>query len=431
MDPAQATVLFYDHGLFTHFALMLGRTGKFKRVLYYVPDSSPFPTSNLALIGTGYDEIERVSDLWKAVKEADLVVFADVYDGGLQEHLRDLGKLVWGCGGAEELELDRYEMKQLQKELGLPVQPVRLVKGLRALRKHLEPLKDKYIKISRTRGDMESWHWVDKDLSSDELDDLAVKLGPAAEVIEFLVEDPLNGAQETGCDWNFVNGVWAKRGLMTYEIKDCGCMGAVKDYKDLPKPVRLINDRFGPVLAAYKTAMWWSTEVRVIDGKGYFLDPCCRLGVPPSEMFGLMYSNWPEMLMAGAQGECVDPEPVAKYGFEAMIYVSDDVAWQRLRFPEKYRPYIALRNCCRINGIDVIPPAFYKLKAIGAVVGLADSIAEAVENCREVADAIEGSGLHIRLDSIGSAIKEIEEGEKQGLEFSDEALPKPEELMAA
>lgn len=436
-DLKGKTVLFYDHGLFTHFALTLSRY--FGRVLYYSPYQSAFPTSSMVAPGSGYDgrngldgRMERTNKPWSVMDEVDLVVFADIYDGDLQAWMRKKGKLVWGCGAGEVFEEQRWEQKEIIRKAGLPVQPVRRVVGVKALRDYLKAHEDKFVKLSFTRGDMETWHHENYVLSTPKLAKLEAQLGPMGASKEFVIEDPVSDAVEAGYDGYCIGGKFPKMGLLGYEIKDCGLMGAVRKYADFPESVRMVNEKLAPQLAEWDYRGMISTEVRVTkDGKGYLIDPTCRMAAPPSEMYEELYSNWGEILWQGAQGVCVDPVPVAKFGVEALIHSEwAEENWQPVHIPNGVRRWVKLRNGCRVDGVDYVAPQDYALKEIGAVVGIGDTIEEAVAMCRRVADQVKGEGVKIRLDAIGDALREIAEGEEMGVEFSDEELPTEEEVKA-
>jgi hypothetical protein len=44
------------------------------------------------------------------------------------------------------------------------------------------------------------------------------------------------------------------------------------------------------------------------DGKAYLIDPCCRAGSPPNELYQLMISNLADVIWYGAEGLVIEPE---------------------------------------------------------------------------------------------------------------------------
>ena len=78
---------------------------------YWSEFRDPFPYHYKRYIGEGLPGIKRVSNPWLYINDVDLVIFPDVGFGGETEFLRvDYGKLVWGTGLGEVLELNRKEL---------------------------------------------------------------------------------------------------------------------------------------------------------------------------------------------------------------------------------------------------------------------------------------------------------------------------------
>src|SRR5947209_1341432 len=119
-DLSRKTVLMWDaSGSYTHMAEAV--VNDFARVLYYVPWETGFPVPANILPGEGVDGIERLSDFWNALETADLVVFADVGNYGLQEYLRRQNIPVFGSGSGGALEHDRVLLKSTCEKLGIDV----------------------------------------------------------------------------------------------------------------------------------------------------------------------------------------------------------------------------------------------------------------------------------------------------------------------
>lgn len=425
------TACFIDNGLFTEVAIKLSQS--FGKVLYWVPNFSAFPKSNLSLVGDGLEEITRIKNLWDHLEDIDIFVFGDVYFGDLQVYLRSIGKRVWGSGKGEDLELYRWETKQLLKSIGLPVQPVKLIVGMDALREWLKKHDDQYVKLSYFRGDTETFHAETYDLIEPKLDQLEHSLGAKKTVVEFIVESAINDCVEVGYDGWCIDGGFPPVGILGYEIKDAGLIGVIKDYDELPEPVLKVNKALAGYMKANTYRGFFSTEIRFgEDGKPYLTDPCCRLPSPPSELYQEMYANYGEIIWHGAAGEIVTPEPTCKYGVEAMIHCPfADKDWAAIHFPEEIRRWVKLRNLTKIDGKYYVVPQNVGLPEIGAVIGIGDTLLEAINHCKANAAQVKGYQLEIKLDSIGDALKVIEEGEAHGIHFSDDPLPTLEELEEA
>lgn len=68
----------------------------FDKVYYHSINQNPFPRISLDMIGTGYDNIERIDEFWKRLDDFDIIVFPDIYFNDFGYHLRKIGKKVWG-----------------------------------------------------------------------------------------------------------------------------------------------------------------------------------------------------------------------------------------------------------------------------------------------------------------------------------------------
>jgi len=429
MDLKDLTIYIYDYGLFASWALKLKEY--FGRVLYFCPFKSGFPKSTQFAIGTGLEGVERVVDFWDHVHEADIFFFPDVYDGDLQEQLREMGYPVWGAGKGEELELYRWQTKQLlKKDLHLPVQPVERIIGMDDLRAHLANTENKYVKISMLRGDFETFHHINYNLSEPLLDEIEHKIGPYKFSKEFIVEDAIDNAVEIGYDGWTIDGLYPGFALQGYEIKDVSYIGSIRPYDKLPPPLLEVNEKLSPLFAAYNYRGFWSSELRVAtDGKPYLTDPCCRAGSPPSELYQEVYSNWGDIIWAGAHGEITTPEVAGKFGVEVLIHSQwADLNWQALYFPPELRPNVKLRNLCQVEDIWYVAPQTVGLPEIGAVVAVGDSLLGAIKKVKEVCEQISGYMVDLPVKTLMDALEQVRAGEDQGILFSDAPLPSQKEL---
>ena len=424
MDLQDKTICIYEQGLFSSWAEKM--TQYFGRVLYYMPFKSAFPRTQQYVVGTGYSGVERITDFWDHVDDVDIFMFPDVYDGDLQVYLREEGWPVWGCGKGEELEIYRWQTKQfLKKDIGLPVQPVERIIGVEALREHLKEVENKYVKISMLRGDFETFHHQEYLLSEPLLDEIEQKLGPYKHSKEFIVEDAIDNAVEIGYDGFTIDGQYPDPSMLGFEIKDVCFAGAVRTYSKLPRQLREVNEKLSPLFADYNYRGFWSSEVRIPkDGKPYLTDPCCRAGSPPSELYQEMFSNWGDIIWNGAHGALVSPVPVAKFGVEALLH-SDwaDTHWQAVYVEPSARPFVKLRNFCQSEDTIYVAPQVVGLPEIGAVVGIGDSLLDAIKNLKEHADKIKGFRLSKNLESIPQALEVIRDGQKMNVTLSEDPLP--------
>ena len=262
-----------DNGLFVEMALKLAKD--FGKVNYWTPWVNAFPSSNSILVGKGLPGVERIDFLFDHIDETNLFVFPDVYFGDLQRHLAGLGKRVWGGRKGEELELYRDESKKLFAELGLPVSRYEIVTGMSDLRKYLKENKDQWVKISMTRGDMETFHSKNYTNIEPRLDELEYRLGAKKSIMKFCVEAALNNKVETGMDFYTIDGRYPDKAMMGIEIKDEGYVAVIKDYDDMPMCVKSFNSGIAGILKQYNYRGFASTEIRVgKDQIPYMIDYC-------------------------------------------------------------------------------------------------------------------------------------------------------------
>ena len=114
VDLKTKTVCVVDNGLFVSWAIKL--SDYFKKVYYFNPIQSDFPTIRNMKIGDGFKEITTISDIWGHTdeynfKDVDLFLFPDCGYAGWQENLIAQGKLVWGTRYGEYLELWRWQSR--------------------------------------------------------------------------------------------------------------------------------------------------------------------------------------------------------------------------------------------------------------------------------------------------------------------------------
>jgi hypothetical protein len=416
-----------DAGLFLPVAHRLAKG--FKKVYYHCPNFEGFPTINRCILGDGFDDIEMVEDLWSIKKDVDCFVFPDIQNSGLQLELESQGFPVWGSRRADSLEIYRQKFHRVLEKTGLPVPTFEVCKGWTELRDHLMEVEDKYIKISKYRGSLETTHWRSWSLDEGLLDVLAVRFGPAKELIPFLVFDAIETDLEIGSDTYTVDGKWPSLMLNGLEHKDKGYISAVTKKEDMPQPLLDVLEAFGPILGEYRCRNQWSTEVRVKDDVGYFTDPTPRGGIPSTPSQLALWTNFPKIVWAGANGELIDPIPAAKYSAECMITAkSSKEQWPAVELPEELREWTAFGNCCQIDGRLVFPADESHDNDIGWLIAIGDTMGELIDKLKENADFLP-DGLDADTDSLVDLLKEAATAEENGIEFGSHPIPKPETAL--
>lgn len=399
-DPSKLTALIVDGGLFQPLAHVLAPS--FKRMLYYREARQSFPTPNDEAIGNGYKDIERVESLLSVIKDVDLFIFPDLYWQEEQECLRSLGKLVFGSGVGEDVELWRCDFYEDLKAMGLPVVPFQMVTGMKELRKTLEKLENKWIKVSYVRGLKETWRWIHQRISKPELDELEASLGALSEDQEFMIQDDLESKREIGSDQIIVNGKFPKTVQWAIEGKDKTCLATMKPYAALPIKMRQTYEAMDEMLKPIQG--YFSSEMREAkDGKLYFTDPCCRHASPAGEPYNLMVDNLADVILAAAQGEIQQAKATKPFAAQALIcsgmaeqtsipvYVDPKARHNVFLYHSGIRPS---------DGQECVFKTDSKMKEVGSVIGTGRTIDEAISECQRLAKMIECCRISIYTDEL-------------------------------
>lgn len=381
-----------------------------------------------AIVGEGFENIITVPDLWSVKSDVDAFCFTDIGLAGEQRELISQGLPVWGHHGADELEYDKgYFLKALES-LGMEVPDHEIIEGLSNLREHLWDREDVFVKVSRFRGDWETFHWRNRVLDKAALDCAAYRLGPAAEHITFYVFDKIDSDVEDGIDTWCINGKWPKRVMHAMERKDKSLLGAMQEMADVNEEVRGVNEAFGPLLATYGYCGAFSTEVRLTDEETYFIDPTCRFGSPPSQLQTALITNLPEVIYHGAHGELVEPESDDTVGAQALI-TSDRERdeWLSFEMPDELREHIKASFSCEIEGVFTIAPNPLENWA-GWLVATGDSIEAVIETLKE-RKAMLPDGFDCDLTSLCDLLRELEAAKEHEVEITDEEIPEPATVL--
>lgn len=413
-------LLVWDNsGSYVEMAVKLAES--FGTVHYFTQWCSTHPKIEDTMHGVGMEGIIRINDFFDHVEDADCILFPDVGNGDLMEYLRLQGKAVFGCGYGQDLEQKRWETNTLFKGLGIPVLKEERIVGIGKLREHLKVNKNLFIKVGCFRGSFETWHHEDYRLSEPHLDELSHSLGSLKNTIEFIVCSALDDAVEAGWDSIIVNGEFPKYCLTGFEIKDKFYCSVFTSFDKLPSFLTNFKDKITPTLKEIGYTGFMSTEER-IDKKtkvSYPIDMTNRCGIPPNEIMQELFGNLAEIIYHGAHGTLIEPIPTAKYGVQALISSSwlEDGNWQAVYVPDNIKKWVKLVHCTKQDGVYyIIPPDGYRDDTVGSVVGLGDTLEEAVENMNSYAEEIKGYKLNINCGSIDKAMEIIAEAKKIGID---------------
>lgn len=416
-----------DRGVFFPVAERLAR--EFKRVIYHRPSGECFETLQELCKGSGHDNIEFTTDFWSIKKEIDIFVFPDCKDEGEQKELEDQGIPVWGSKGVGRIEEMRGKWMKVCQDAGLPFPKTEKIVGLSNLHAYLKDHEGEglFVKISKLRGDMETWQAKTPQFVQNKLDYYTAKWGPLKEKITFYVQEPVETEIESGADSYNVWGKYPDDVILGYEKKGESYLAVVKARKDMPEAVWECAEAITPLLKERRYANFISSEVRIPkDGNGVWLDPCFRCPSPAGEEQLEMLNNFPEIVLHGAHGELVQPDWAAKFCGEAVIGSSSDrESWKSIVVPKEIRQWVKLYACAYADGVYHFPPG-QDPEAIGCAVGIGDSPEEVIDHLKELREAMKDQPVTLKIEPMADLIAEIKDAEKAGIEFSDEPLPDPE-----
>jgi hypothetical protein len=411
------SVCVVDNGCYSELASKL--SDSFGRVFYTSPWVADYPSSYRTELGEGFPDFERIDEIWDIVDDVDLFVFPESHQGPLQNYLARQGKRVWGSRDGDELELYREDAREYIDSLDILQPPYEVIHGMTALRKYIKSRdKEKFwVKISRTRGDTETFSVEGYELSKNHLDELEAEFGPVAEYRDFIVEDNLPDTLDLAIDTFCIDGKYPSKSLLGNEQKDQGYIGAVKEWNQFPKTMRENYEKLSAALKEYQYRNFFAMEHRTGKGGMYLSDPCLRVGSPIFELELEMIANLPEILWEGAGGVLIEPEYKGKYGYEVLVQSSwVDEHPLLVEFPAKYRDQIKFRYATQFpDGLWILPQKAGPI--FGAIVTYGDSIGDCVAEAEEISTQIKGQGVECFTASADKLKKNLEDMEKWGVKF--------------
>jgi hypothetical protein len=420
-----------DYGTFVSVAEKLAET--MKTVYYHSPFETEYQDVRDCVQGDGLDKVTRLDDLLDKIDEIDLFVFPDIGFGALQRHLRGLGKAVWGHMGATDLELYRDFFLGVLKDVGLPTIHSEEITGLTALADYLKKNENKWVKINRFRGNMETWHHQDYQHSIRTLDSLAVILGGTKDHVIFVVQDDIKSDMEVGYDGWSIDGKFPSHSFQGYEKKNELYLGSALKDSDLPEEIKVVNAAMAPVLANYGYRNWWATEIRISDGIPYFIDPTPRMPGQTGEHQLESIANLADVIWQGANGILIEPKFAWKFAAEATLHYdleSVDSAigseWKTLALPPEVLRWIKLYHYCKLDGLYHFPAE--NTDEVGVVIGGGDTVQEAINHLVKNLEMLKGLPVHASIMGFANLLATVKEAEKQGIPFGAK-VPEPETIL--
>ncbi|MHB8410156.1 MAG: hypothetical protein ACYDHY_19110 [Acidiferrobacterales bacterium] len=415
-------VLVIDNGGYTYVAPYLQKCGF--EVSYYNRWESAFPTVAAQKIGVGIPSVEKVLDWEDEYEGADLIYFTDIYFRGTANHLKKLGKKVWGSGNMETQERDRGLFIETLKEAGLFVPITKEVAGIDKLKNELKGMKDVWIKVSEYRGISETWKFIDKRFSEDCIRELEIALGIFKNEIPIYVQVPF-GNLEYGCDLIVSNGKISPNCPIGFEFKDKSYIQKFDEFTNLPKELQECHTKYLEEVQktdAFDYVGHLSTEVRVDEkGKHFFSDVTVRCGMPSSCSMYYGCSNFKEVVESAMEGDIKPFKPSYKYVVELEIKTLNHSKWNPIYFDDKYKDQIFLVSYAIDDGYtyqvpsEQLPDSFAmgNWVSVGVVCGGGETPEKALKEAKEAMDSIDGLDLMKECPTIEDINETIDLIEKQ------------------
>lgn len=419
-----------DRGTFSPIAQRLARD--YAKVYYHIPDGEDFRTFAKSSRGDGQKNIQLIDDsFWKIKDEIDVFIFPDSGMAGLQYELESQGFPVWGSKDAYLEEEMRGRWIETCRKLGLPMPKTHEVKGTTNLLHFFEEHEGEtfHVKISRHRGDMETFCAKEIHAIRNKIDLLSIKFGPMKEEKIFYVQEPVETDIEGGADTYFCGGDYPDKVVLGYEKKGESYFATWQNRSQIAREIWKPSETMRPLLAENHYCNLVSTEIRVKDKDSFLLDPCYRFPSPAGEEQLELYGNLPEIIYHGARGELVQPEMTGKFCGEAIIaYSGDRDGWKSIVVPEEVEQWTKLYANLYYDGAYHFPPD-QDPEAIGCLVAIGDTPEEVLDKLKEYRDALKNSAVDVFVEPLADLFKEIVEAEDAGIPFSPQPIPEPADVL--
>ena len=382
-------VLFIDTNIGLDHALGLVKSGY--DVYFAVVHGSAFPTLESEITGYGYREIKKVWDWGEGLeKGAKVVVFADSGFGYLADWLRDRGYYVFGSDAkTERIELDRVYFKKVMEKLDIKTPSYSVVRGINSVIEEIRRKGKLYVKISRFRGDVETFATDDPEEA--EMILRRSNLGMFDDEIFFVLEEPMEGEfVEIGVDAFFNGEKFLDIVFDTVELKWTGNFTVVNEIEDSPW-YRVLR-KFEPWLRKNGYRGMFALE-GFWNGKDiYVTDPTPRWPYVCSYAYPRIIKNYGEVVIGVAKGMDVKVEINAKYSVQIPLYTDEPSKWKEIK--SKNWEMTAMRHSVKVNGRVVWVPI--EDNVVATAIGLGNDIDGSITKAIEVAEGIEAQGTYHR-----------------------------------
>lgn len=410
--------LILDQGIFVECSNGLSRNGKHE-VRYYTNWEKSQPQHSDFAPGYNFENLQKVEKFWENVEWADCIVNFDCFDQDSIDFIKKIypNKSVFGSGAGDVIENDRWYLKKLLQQVGLPLHKAYRVIGLTKLREFLKTHPKVFIKTNKFRQDCESFFAKDYKFVEHRLNALSVKYGALSDTIEFIAEETLDTDVEVGFDGFFDGNEFLETCLLAYEVHKEFYVGKVTKYAELPNCVKETMEKLKPTLRKmdYRGAI--STEEKVFSqDKHYLLDICARLQSPASVGYSKWFKNWPEVVYKIGKKEKVEIK--CDYKYVGAVFLDSEVAQNEsvyLDIDKKDKDKVKFVSACQHNG-DYY--AVKGCKTVAVPIGEGNTWQEVVKALKANSELIDCDGLSKDNISYLDKIEEvIKKGESVGISF--------------
>lgn len=241
----------------------------------------------------------------------------------------------------------------------------------------------------------------------------------------FLCEEPIEVPFETGFDTYCIDGQFSRTPIQGIEIKGKLILCSAQTKSPTPDFIDDAMTKLSPVLREFRYRNFMSAEFR----EDKLTDPCMRCPNPGIGAEMEMIDNLGEIMLAGADGKLVQPHFKYEFGVQAAIFHDGrEDQWKQFRLDEGIRPWVKLMEFARVEERYQIIPRPPHGQKIGWLVGVGHTLEQMEQHLLLNAEALKAYPFDIKIDALAEALKQAKIAEKQGVEFTDQPIPEPQEI---
>lgn len=418
MIPKDMALLVFDYGSQVKFAEKMAESFK---VVYYFNTNvhDGFQDVKDLRLGEGVSNVIKVKEWATVIDRINIVAFTDCYEPALQQYFRDLGIPVFGSGYGSNLETDRVYLKDIMKSVGLPIGKYEVINGIDFLEYTLKEKTDVYIKGDH-RGNFETTKWKNWKLSKGEIRRIRRDMGAFGANETYIIEDKLESIAEIGADLFVIDGAYPSTILSGVELKDTGYVGCFMSYSDMPKQLKKVTDAMSPIFRDLGYRGCHSNEVIIgKDMEGYLIDATCRMPQPPGDAMLNSISNYSDCLVNIASGIIPTVKPAYKY--VCQLILKSDIAKlddTPILVPDQYKKFVSVKNLFIDNeGTWYYSRRGLVMSEIGSVVGMGDTLKQAIEMAKEISESIEAEDASVDISCMDEGLSILKKLAKAGIKY--------------